>query len=487
MNTNKESVLKEKTKNVVVVGAGGAGIAAAHTLASGGARVVILEKMSFAGGSTNYVEGTYAVESEMQYRKNIKMTRDEGFRELMGYSHWRANPDLVRAIVDKSADTISWLEREGVEFVEPTAYFLGGPRVWHLFKGFGNMMINVLVANAEKKGVEIRYENTVKKLLRDGDGPVTGVIVQDKDGNQTKVEAAAVIIATGGYAGNTEWIKKYTGLDLGINLFSVVRSHKTGEGIEMAWEAGAGEEGIEVLLFNFGMPPRTIIPKGHMLGAVGQPTLWVNQHGVRFCDETVIENMIHTGNVMSRQPGGYVFRIFDEEIKSGLVERGGLNLGNYSPPRMPLTNLDEEIKDAVEKKSPYVFVADSIEELADKMGVDKNKLTETVDQYNGFCAKGHDDQYAKDPSHLQPIRTPRFYSFKCYTDFLATLGGIKINEKTEVLDRKGSVISGLYAVGCDAGGMYGDSYDILAAGIGSGFALNSGRIAGESVLKYIGP
>jgi fumarate reductase flavoprotein subunit len=485
MNMTEQSNVKEKLKNVVVIGAGGAGIVAALTLARGGAGVILFEKMHFAGGTTNYVEGPYAVESEMQFRNNIKTTRDEGFRELMNYSHWKANPDLVRAIVDKSGDTISWLEREGVEFLGPTADFLGGPRVWHLFKGFGDVMVKVLVAKAEREGVEIRYESTVKKLLRNGDGPVTGVIVQDKEGNQTKVEAAAVIIATGGYGGNKEWIKKYTGLDLGINLFGLGYSKKTGEGIEMAWEAGAGEEGTGVLLFNFGTPPETIKPGDHMLGAVCQPTLWVNQHGVRFCDEAIIENMIHTGNIISRQPGGYVFRIFDEEIKSDLVERGGLNAGNYSPPRMPLTNLDEEIKSAVEKKSPHVFVADSIEELADKMGVDKNRLTKTVDEYNGFCAKGHDDHYAKDPTHLRPIRTPRFYVFKCYTDFLVTLGGIKINEKAEVLDRKGSVISGLYAAGCDAGGMYGDSYDISASGIGSSFAFNSGRIAGENALHYI--
>ncbi len=470
---------------VVVVGAGGAGLAAALTLAEMGAKVSVFEKMAFAGGTTNYVEGTYAVESEMQYRKNIKATRDEGFKELMEYSHWRANPDLVRAIVDKSADTISWLEREGVQFLEPTADFLGGPRVWHLFKGFGNTMIKALVAGAEKRGVEIRYEATVKKLLRHGDGPITGVVVEDQAGNRTDVEAAAVIIASGGYAGNKEWIKKYTGLDLGVNLFPIVRCDKTGEGIAMAWEAGAAEEGVGVLLFNFGIPPKTIKPKGHMLGAIGQPTLWVNRHGVRFCDETIIENMIHTGNVMSRQPGGYVFRIFDEEIKSDLVKRGGLNLGNYSPPRMPLTNLDDEIKEAVGKKSPYVFVADSIEELAQKMGVNGERFSETVREYNGFCTKGHDDRYAKDPTHLRPIETPRFYAFKCCNDFLATVGGIKINEKTEVLDRGGAVIPGLYTAGCDAGGMYGDSYDILAAGIGSAFALNSGRIAGENAAKYV--
>jgi fumarate reductase flavoprotein subunit len=479
----KETMTMEK-KDVVVVGAGGAGLAAALTLAQAGIKATVFEKMSFPGGSTNFAEGTYAVESELQLKKNIRATRDEGFKELMEYSHWRANPALVRAIVDKTGDTINWLEKEGVQFVEPTADFMGGPRVFHLFKGFGNAMIKILAANAEKRGAEIRYETIARKLIREGDGPVTGVIIEDKMGTRNRVGTKAVIIASGGYANNKEWIKKYAGFDLGVNLFPVGRYDKTGEGIEMAWSVGAGEEGIGVLLFNIGMPPRTIEPQAQLLGAVGQPSLWINQNGVRFCDETVIENMIYAGNVMSKQPGGYCYRIFDEETKIRLVQQGGINVGNYSPSRLPLTKLNDEIKKEIEKKSPYVFMADSLKELADVMGVKREIFARTVEQYNGFCAKGHDDQFAKHREHLQPVKTPRFYAFKCYTDFLCTLGGIKINDKTEVLDANEKVIAGLYAVGCDAGGMYGDSYDIIASGIGSSFALNSGRIAGENAAGY---
>jgi fumarate reductase flavoprotein subunit len=477
---------RREMRNVVVIGAGGSGMAAALTLAEAGAKVAVFEKMPFAGGSTNYVEGIYAVESEMQRRRNIKATRDEGFRQLMEYSHWRADPGLVRAVVDKTADTIAWLERHGVEFLEPSADWLGGPRVWHLFKGFGRDMIKILVADAMRKGVNIHYETKAKRLLREGGGgPVTEVIVEGKDGAESRVEASAVVIATGGYSNNKEWIKKYTGFDLDVNLFSVGRYDKTGEGIEMAWRVGAAEEGIGVLLFNIGMPPRTIEPGGHMLGAIGQPSLWINQQGVRFCDETIIENMIHTGNAMSRQPGRYAFRIFDEEMKRHLEIHGGFNIGNYSPPGTPLTKLDVEIRAAVEKGSRFVFVADTMESLSDKMGIDRGVFRKTVEIYNGFCAKGRDEQFAKDPVHLRPVKSPKFYAFKCHMDFLCTLGGIRIDEKTEVLDAEGKIIPGLYAVGCDAGGMYGDSYDLAASGIGSSFALNSGRIAGENVLRYV--
>ena len=472
------------TTEVVVAGAGGAGLAAALTLAEGGAKVVAFEKTPFAGGSFVFVEGTFAVGSEMQRKRNIKVTRDEAFRGIMEYSHWKANAGLVRAFVDKSASTIGWLEKQGIEFTEPTGTWLGGPRTWHLFKGLGAPMINALVANAAKKGVEIRYETTVKQLLREGSGPVTGAVVEDKTGKQIKVEAKAVIIATGGYPNNKEWIKKYSGFDLGINLFPLGRYNKTGEGIQMAWEAGAAEEGIGVIHLNIGSPPE-IGARSHIWGAVGQPTLWVNQHAVRFCDETIVENIAYTGNAMAKQKGGYVFRIFDEETKIQLIENGGIGVGMYVPPRTPLTNLDTKIKAAVEKKNPYVFVADTLDELASKMGIDRSVFKKTVEEYNSFCEKGHDDQFAKDPEYLLPVKTPRFYAFKCYMNFLGTLGGIKINEKTEVLDRNEEVIPGLYAVGNDAGGLYGDSYDVIASGASSGFALNSGRIAGENALTYI--
>jgi fumarate reductase flavoprotein subunit len=124
--------------------------------------------------------------------------------------------------------------------------------------------------------------------------------------------------------------------------------------------------------------------------------------------------------------------------------------------------------------------------LAGKLGVDREGFKRTVVEYNKFCDKNHDDLFAKDPKYLRPLKTLKFYGFKCYLTFLGTLGGIKINHRTEVLDKEDQVIPGLYAVGFDAGGMYGDSYDLMATGSTFGFAVNSGRIAGENVLKYLG-
>jgi fumarate reductase flavoprotein subunit len=145
------------------------------------------------------------------------------------------------------------------------------------------------------------------------------------------------------------------------------------------------------------------------------------------------------------------------------------------------------MKSALEKGNKEVFVAGSIEELAGKLGIDPAVLKATVDEYNRLCDKGHDDLFAKDPKYLQPLTRPDFYAIKAYTACLGTLGGIKINHRTEAIDKNGKVIPGLYAAGCDAGGMWGDSYSIqVSSGMCSAFALNSGRLAGKNALKYIG-
>lgn len=482
MNLNEMSGVN--VKDVVVVGSGGCGLAAALTLAEGGAKVVVFEKMPIPGGVTNFAEGTYAVESEQQFKRNIKATRDEGFRELMNYSHWKANALLVRAIVNKSGDTISWLENHGVPFIGPAADYFGGPMVWHLFNGFGNVMIKALMGQVVAKGVEVHFEITVKKLIRTGIGPITGVVVEDKEGKQIEVRAKAVIVATGGFANNKKWIKKYTGLELGENIYAPPFK-KMGDGISMAWGVGAAEEGADVMLHMTGGPLGRVKPQQDMLGLMLQPTLWINRDGIRFCDEGIVANMIHTGNVLSKQPGSYCFKILDADYMKTLMEQGGLGNAHYSAPRKRLTKLDTEIKALVKKGDPFVCAADTLEELAEKMGVDRATFANTVAEYNANCSKGRDDQFGKDPSHLRPVQTPQFYAFKCYPEILCTLGGIKINQKTEVIDKEGRVIPGLYAGGNDAGGMYGDSYDLTASGIASAFAVNSGRIAAENALKYV--
>jgi fumarate reductase flavoprotein subunit len=487
--------------DVVVIGSGAAGMAAALTAAEEGAKVVIMEKLRHHGGTSNFAQGMFAVESNMQRQRYIGLTRDEAFKTAMDYSHWRANPRLVRAIIDKSASTIAWLQKQGVEFVEPVTMFYDAPRTWHILKGRpraggrGSAMIKVLVAKAKEKGADLWLATSIKKIIRkacpgkgqSGGGKITGVIAE-KDGKEISISAKAVIIATGGYANNSEWVKKYSGFDLDINLFPLGNIDKTGDGIRMAWEVGAAEEGMGVLQLWRSIPIGQGVKEiGNLHAAALQPHLWVNQRGERFCDETIANIDPFEGNACARQKNGYSYTLFDEAIRRHMMEKGiDKNMGTENPPGTRLVNFDVELKAALEKKNPHIFVADSITELAGKIAVGPKVLRATVEEYNRFCEKGHDELFAKNRQYLRPLKKPKFYAMRCVTMTLGTLGGIKINQKTEVVDKDEKVIPGLYAAGNDASGMYGDSYNIYLSGGTLGFAVNSGRIAGENALKYIG-
>ena len=473
--------------DVVVIGSGVAGLAAALTLAEGGARVIVFEKERSIGGTSNFFHGMFAVESEMQRQRYITYSKDEAFKNIMAYSHWRANPRLVRAIVNESAATISWLQEAGVEFTEATINIPDAPRTYHLVKGQGEAIIKALATRARELGATIVPATPVKQILKAGDR-IAGVIAEENE-EDVQVAAKAVIIASGGYANNKEWIKKYSGFDLDVNLFPIGNVDKVGDGISMAFEVGAAEEGIEVLeLVRTGPVGPEFAMGSHLENAAVQPDLWVNTQGERYCDEGVSFDDAYVGNANARQNGDYTFSIFDSTIKQRLIEHGTTKAMILAfPPGSLTTELDRELEAAVKSGSKEVFEADSIRELADKIGVEPTILQATVDEYNAYCEKGHDDLFAKDPKYLRPLKGPKYYAIKARTIFLGTLGGIKINHRTEVMDKKGNVIPGLYAGGYDAGGMYGDSYSIgNSSGLSSSFATNSGRIAGRNALKYIG-
>ena len=470
--------------DVVVIGSGASGLTAALTAAEGGAKVIVFEKQREPGGTSINFEGIFAVESDMQRAQFIDYSRDDAFKSIMEYNHWKANPRLVRNIVNESAETISWLERQGVEFTGVTINMPKSPRTYHVVAGTGLAVVKVLVSNAKEKGVDLQMGTPVTKILKK-DGRITGVLAEG-DTDNIRVNAKAVVIASGGFANNRQWIKKYTGFELEKNLFPVGNTDKFGDGIRMAWEVGAAEEGIGVMeLYRAG--PITAEIGGQVEWPTVQPDIWVDPRGERFCDESIAFYDTSVGNMNAKFKEGYSYSIFDSSILERLKQHGlDKNVNVRTPPGSRLTNFDKEIEILFEKGNTDVFVADSIGELAVKMEVDPGVLKSTVDEYNGFCEKKHDDLFAKDPRYLRPLKGPKFYAVKAHTVFLGTMGGIKINHNTEVIDKNETVIPGLYAAGFDAGGMYGDSYHIsVASGSSSGFAVNSGRIAGKSILNYI--
>ncbi|UWG95873.1 FAD-dependent oxidoreductase [Dehalobacter sp. DCM] len=466
--------------DVVVIGSGATGLAAALTAAEGGARVMIFEKQRSPGGTSNFFGGSFAVESELQRKKGITYSKDEAFRNIMQFNHWRGNPRLVRAIVEESSKTIVWLQQQGIEFTDVDY-------TYHVIKGHGAALVKKLVTNAKEKGVELRLGASVSEILKDGNA-VSGVVVE-QDGEEFEVAAKAVVVASGGYANNKEWIKKYCGYDLGKNITVIGNVDKMGDGIRMAWEAGAAKESLGLLELNSsGSDGPDFTTIGSLAIAGAQPDLWVDPRGQRFCDETVVFWDSNVGNANARIAEGFSYRLFDDSIKESLQTRGiDKGVGFDYPPGTRLLEIDKELAVFLENGSEDVFMADSIEELAVKINVDPAVLTATVAEYNSFCAKKHDDLFVKEPKYLRPLLGPKYYAVISRTVFLGTLGGIKINHNMEAVDKYEKPVPGLYAGGYDADCMHGDTYSInVGPGLCSAFALNSGRIAGQSALKYLG-
>ena len=195
--------------DIAIVGGGGAGLAAAVAAAEKGAKVIVLEKRHRLGGNSAMAEGFFAAESPVQKRMMIDAQRDMLFRIAMDYAHWKINPKIVRAFIDKSGDTVQWLENKGLKIDSvPALYPNQVPQTWHVLKNGGIDLIRILGKNCEKLKVKMLLETAAKKLLTGKKGNVTGVLAATK-GKEIRITAKGVVIATGGYGRNKELLKKY--------------------------------------------------------------------------------------------------------------------------------------------------------------------------------------------------------------------------------------------------------------------------------------
>ena len=474
--------------DIIVVASGPAGLAAALAAAQAGAKVIIFEKAATTGGTGNMGMGPLGIESRHTRAKQFRPTKDEAFEIFMDYTHWRVDARLVRAYLNKSADTIHWLEALGVEFVEPASYFPTAYPTWHLIKPAtgkpGPMasatMMKIMTDRAKELGVKIMLQTPVQKLFKQ-EGRIAGVMAEDQAGNPVEAHAKVVIIATGGFGNNPQMIKKYTGYDVGKDIHPFRIPGLEGDGIRMAWEAGAAATDMSMEMIYLMPENMSLPPQVHE--AFRQPHLMVNLLGQRFMNEAIMPNATFTGNAISLQKDRCAFLIFDENIKKQM--EADFDFRNIVFPVTCFENANKAIEDVLGQGYTHLFVADSLNELADKTGIDSKGLIKTVEEYNQFCDKGYDDLFNKAHRYLRPVKIAKFYAGRHFPSAYGSLGGIKINDNTEVLDKKWNVIPGLYAAGTDACSIYGDSYVFVLPGNTMGFALNSGRMAGENAVAYI--
>jgi fumarate reductase flavoprotein subunit len=214
-------------------------------------------------------------------------------------------------------------------------------------------------------------------------------------------------------------------------------------------------------------------------------TIWINTKGERFIDEASGLRQFESLNALMRQPQRVCFTLFDDDIRQYLIENG-LTSGQGQTYREQRVKPDAWLHDLqTETAKGRARIADSLDEIAEWMGVEARQLRATVEEYNKACEHGYDPVFGKDRMFLKPLRNPPYYSVKCYPGLLTTIGGIKINEHMQVIDKHDKPITGLFACGNDAGGWVADTYDINLAGVTFGFAINSGRMAGESAARFI--
>ena len=485
--------MKQLSSDVIVVAAGLSGLAASIAAAENGASVITFEKASTTGGAANMGMGPLGVGSRIQKDHMIALTPGEAFRKHMYFTHYRVDARMVRDYYFKSGDTIDWLMDMGVEFVgvqrafsapEATRAYSDGEFTWHVVKPEdGGMpgprcataMTKKMTERAKDLGVDFQFETPVKKIIME-DGAAVGVIAVDKNGEEIEARANAVIICTGGFGDNPEMIKEQTEFEYGNTIYNFAIPGMKGEGIKMAWEAGAGKEPC-IMELMYQLPDNM----NHFIldGAFRQPCLWVNRNGQRFMPEDQIANTTFTGNAIAAQPGKVAYSIFDSKLLKKYKKKGP-DIVSHVHPHDLFDHFDEQWERDLAAGYEPIVQADTIEELAEKAGIDVEGLVAQVEEYNEMCEAGFDEIFEKDRAYMQPIEKAPFYLCRENVGAYGSLGGVKINHKTQVLTQDAKVIPGLYCAGTDACNIFGDSYPFILSGNTMGFCLNSGRIAGEN-------
>lgn len=478
--------------DMCVLGAGGTGLAAAIQATQLGLDVVVLEKQAMVGGSFVGTEGLFAVGSHWQDEAGESFTADEVIIECLDYHHWIPNPALYEEFFTRTAETVDWLEGLGVVFDHVQA--LGDSRnCWHVYEGEGSEGTGVTFmksfsAAADELGIRIELECPGKQLIMDG-GKVAGVLAKRSDGTVVQVNAPVVVVGTGGYANNGDVIRDLNGADP-TRITPSGMAGRDADGLKMLRAAGgqlAAQAGT--IMFYGPILPGTSYGSEIQAATSMQPHLWVNQDAERFVNEDMfLKNFAYAGNAVHNQER--TLTVCTQAIIDRYIDEGpDVGVGVYVNAGSPLTKLADQLADAMEdeESAPYIFKADTVEELAQAAGLDSEKLTATVEAYNEMCAAGADTRFSKPAEYMRALEEGPFYAFEVFNGYFTTVGGIKVTPQTEVLDDTNTVIPGLYAGGSDAGGLYGDTYDVgIAAGSQASWAINSGRLAAKNGASYLG-
>ena len=488
--------------DVVVIGAGGAGMTAAMTAADAGQKVVILESQAMVGGNSaratggmNAAKTVYQDENEFDQAAGVEKTLATAAEKYADnetitalaktvseqWAAYQANPtgyfdsvelmeldtmvggkgindpELVKTLCEGTADAIDWLDENGITLHNVSSF--GGASVKRIHRpvneegkvvSVGAYMIPLLQENCEKRGIDIVLNTTVDTILTDANGAAVGVSGTDKDGNTVVVNAKSVILATGGFGANLDMVTQYKPELAGFMTTNAAGAQ--GQGIEMATAIGAGTVDMDQIQIHPTVEANTaaLITEGLR----GDGAILVNANGERFIDEVGTRDVVSAAEIA--QPGSYSWLIVDQAmVDASSVIQGYIKKG-------------------------YTKTGATYEELAKELDVDPATFANTMETWNGYVEAKNDPDFGR-TSFANPLDTAPYYAIKVTAGVHHTMGGLTINTNTEVLKEDGTVIPGLFAAGEVTGGVHGANR--LGGNAVADFTV-FGRIAGKAASDY---
>jgi fumarate reductase flavoprotein subunit len=455
MTTGTAAAVK-RTTDVVVIGAGAAGFAAALSAADAGADVLLLEKAARPGGSSRICGGLLAFAgTDLQQRNGIEDSSELLFQDLCEVGRHENDPALVRAYADNQLATYQWLCGLGVQF-GPRPDASSGQSVPRCHVIDPDAMIEVLDGHARARPeIETITGARATRLIRSGDR-VTGVHVEHDGAVMDVTARRGVVIAAGGFTRNAELIKTFVPKQ--AKAWVSGGEANTGDGLLMAWQLGANVRDVAYIQGTYGKHPTNHSTR-HSLLAVYKGAIAVNLAARRFVDESLSYKLLGTASL--EQAGDYTWQIFDQPIYDSHEE-------------------DVSIFDVRHRHHDGMLIeAGTLEELATKTGLDPAALRETVARYNGYVREGRDPEFGRrhlvhNHGALVPIGTPPFYAHASTAALYGTYCGLTVDPGMRVLDVFGEPIERLWAAGEVISGLHGAAY---MTGSALGKALIFGRVA----------
>ena len=489
--------------DLLIIGAGNGGMMAAATAADAGMNFILAEQNTVMGDTRHWIG---AVDTKQMNEAGVEVHKGRLLNEIARYASYKCDMDLIKMWIQNSAEMVAYLESLGMKpmvNIAPESH-VGGeameyyvPSIWHTINLPDGCELKDRHAFLEdyigKKGYKIQYSMTLVKLLQNEAGAVTGAIFTDANGAYVKITAKNTILATGGYPGNPKMIKALAPIVTECVTANSYYAPNVGKGIRAGIWAGAKMDTEPApMVFDRGLVAPGVkagyvddgngnlvfpAPMGQFIIGT-QPYLKVNKEGYRFANESCPYDFMNFA--ASLQTDGVYASIVDSNVNDDIIaydQYGCAQIAvNMAHGGMVVPMIEQQVA------AGLVMKADTIEELAEKLGIPADTLKATVDRYNELAAKGDDEDFGKEAYRMRPVAKAPFYGFFMGGSLLCTCDGLRINRKCQVYDTNHKVIEGLYAVGNCSGGFFSGNYPEYFVGVCVGRTMTQGRYAVKAIL-----